>query len=635
MVRDGGDWVAGRSVSSEKKHEYWVRQWNHRRDYYDKENRLYGRLIAFALDQEHYKRNHGEMNNDSSRIQPKGQQLLNLIRHKLSLLVTPPVSIEARPVQPIQDANAAIVSRRIIEQVVEDPKRRYKSVRHRMVLSGLAGGRGSVAIEWDHSVNGVVLRNMDPRRLYPTPGFLDLHDPRVPDVIEEVPMRLSQVKRMAGWTIPADLKPDNWTPDHPQGASQDSKWIDMDASEGGPPVSEGTEDDGIVTILKCYSRRDPFQQTRPVSISRDLPESEWYWTNDAGERVMMAESPQQPADGFRLVTRDEDAREMEMYQGGYLCIVAPFGSKKPLWEGTWLPDAVNTDVRLRSFPYMDFAPYLHPLRRAGKCDTQLNHSLQLIDNASFRAAWQQMRSASAIMVVQKGTLRDAQDRVWTPTDEPLQIAYATDRIAMEGISFHQAPGMNAALPQFRNMLDRQWSYIGSGDISMPADRSRDVAVGTIQAMQQSGDLPVQMHRDILHAEEAIAFGVILDYERAYRSDVQIVQWVTDEGELANAPVTGADLVDVNVTINSSPDFRALDADRIQAIAQFAGQMAQMPQLMVALAPMAGLPPEGVRALQQAVAQMQQQQPQPGMGSGTGQPPGPMPQMAATGVPAAA
>ena len=625
-----------RSVGPEKKHDYWVRQWHHRRDYYKQENDLYGRLIAFALDQEHYKRNRG-FSNDSTTIQPKGQQLLNLIRHKLALLVTPPVSIDARPVQPLQDANAAMVSRRIIEQVVEDPKRRYKSVRHRMVLSGLAGGRGSVAIEWDHSVNGVVLRNMDPRRLFPTPGFLDLHDPRVPDVIEEVPMRLSQVKRMAGWNVPASLTADNWTPDHPQGASQESKWIDMDgSSEGFPGVSEGTDDDGIVTVLKCYSRRDPFQQTKQVNLGmRDLPESEWYWTNDAGERVPMMQSPEQPADGFRLVTRDEDQRELELYSSGYLCIIAPFSpTKKPLWEGSWLPDAVNTDVRLRSFPYMDFAPYLHPLRRAGKCDTQLNHSLQLIDNASFRAAWEQMRSAQAIMVMLKGTVQDAQGRPFEPSDKPLQMAYATDRIAMEGISFHQAPGMNAALPQFRNMLDRQWSYIGSGDIAMPADRSRDIAVGTIQAMQQSGDLPVQMHRDILHAEEAIAFGVILDYTRAYRQDQEIVQWVTDNGELANASVTGADLVDVNVTINSSPDFRALDADRIQAIAQFAGQMATNPQLMATLAPFAGIPPEGVREIRAAVAQMQQQ-PQPTTGGEQDKPKAPAAQSALPAMPTAA
>lgn len=603
--------MAGRVASPEKKHDYWTRQWRYRKDvYYKRENDLYGPLIAFALDHEHYKRS-ARFSNDTTRIQPKGNQLTNLIRHKASLLVTPPVSIDARPVQPLTDANAAMVSRRVIEQAIEDPKRRYKSVRHRMVLSGLAGGRGTVAIEWDHAANGTVFRNADPRLLFPTPGFMDLHDPRTPDVIEEVPMLLSQVKRM-GWKVPKDLTPDGNRQEFPTGSQQESHRIDMDGNDAQPYPQdiEAGEGDGIVTILKCYSRRDPFDQTRVAAIPRDLPESEWYWTSDAGERVDYAETPVMPQDGrmWRLVMTAEDERELSLYAGGYLCIVAPhYKGRKPLWEGTWLPDAVNTDVRLRSFPYMDFAPYLHPLRRAGLCDTQLNHTLQLIDNASFRAAWEQMRTAQVLMTVPFGGLFDAQKRNFEPTDKPFQIAYYNDRMAAEGIGFHQAPGMNASLPAFRSMLDRQWSYQGTGDIAMPADRSRDVAVGTIQAMQQSGDLPVQMHRDILAAEEAIAFGVILDFERAYRADAQLVQWVTDEGELANARVTGADLVDVNVTLNAAPDFRQMDADRVQAIAQFAGQTAQMPQLMVALAPMAGLPPEGVRELRQAVGQMLQAQ----------------------------
>jgi hypothetical protein len=167
--------------------------------------------------------------------------------------------------------------------------------------------------------------------------------------------------------------------------------------------------------------------------------------------------------------------------------------------------------------------------------------------------------------------------------------------------------MNSSLPGFRNMLNQEWSYIGTGDVNMPAERSRDIPVGTIEALQKTGDLPVQMHRDIMQAEEAIGFGVILDYERAYRSDKELVQWVTDNGELANAYVSGADLVDSNVLLSASPDMHSMDADRIQAVAQFVGQMQQMPQLMAAMAPLAGIPPEGVRNIQRAVGQMMQQQ----------------------------
>jgi hypothetical protein len=605
--------VAERRVAPEKVHDYWVRQWEHRSDYYRNENDLYGRLIAFSLDMEHYRRNHG-FQADSRRIQPKGQQLYNLIRHKAALLSTPPINIEARPVQPVADADAAIIARRVIETKLENPMTRYKLVRHRMVLSALGGGRGTVAIEYDRMAGGVVLRNTDPRFLMHTPGFLDMHDPRTPDVIEIVPMRLSAVrrKRASGWSVPADLRADNWKPDHPSGVAQDSHWVELDSEGPNNPsadVGDGTDDDGIVTILKCYSRRDPFSETRAASVPRELPQEQWFWTDDAGQRIPLLEAPNPPFPGARLVTTAEDERQLEMYPDGYLCIIAPFyQGKKPLWTGSWLPDAVNTDVRLRSFPFMDMPGYLHPLRRTGLCDTQLNVTMQQIDNMSFRAAWEQMRMAQLIGVVPFGKLFKSDGRTaFELSDDPIQMAYAMDRLSMEGISWTQAPGMNSALPQFRQMLDRQWSYIGTGDIAMPAERSRDIPVGTIEAMQRTGDLPVQMHRDIMQAEESIAFGVILDYERAYRSDKELVQWVTDSGELASAYVSGSDLVDANVIITASPDWRALDSDRIQAVAQFVGQMAGMPQLMSAMAPLAGIPPEGVRNIQRAVAQMQMQQ----------------------------
>ena len=158
-----------RRASQQKKHEYWVREWQHRREVYRSENELYGKLIDFVLDQMHYKRNRS-MDNSSQRIQPRGQQLTNLVRHKTALLVTPPLSVEARPVQPMADADAAIVTRRVVEQVVESPRLLYKNTRHRMVLTGIAAGRGVVAIEWDHNVNSVVFRNVDARTFFPVPG---------------------------------------------------------------------------------------------------------------------------------------------------------------------------------------------------------------------------------------------------------------------------------------------------------------------------------------------------------------------------------------------------------------------------------------------------------------------------------
>ena len=101
-------------------------------------------------------------------------------------------------------------------------------------------------------------------------------------------------------------------------------------------------------------------------------------------------------------------------------------------------------------------------------------------------------------------------RAFELTDQPFQIAYTNDAVTGERIKFFQGPGMNSAMPAFRSILNQQWSFIGTGDITMPAERSRDIAVGTIQAMQQSGDLPVQLHRQGLTSDEAIEYGIVLD-----------------------------------------------------------------------------------------------------------------------------
>lgn len=603
--------MAERKAAPDKVHDYWVRQWEHRKQYYAPFNDLYGRLIEYALDMDHYKRNYS-WNTDARRIQPKGQQLRNLIRHKLSLLCTPPIYIEARPVQPVDDADAAIIAKRVIEQRLEDPKRRYRLVRYRWAESALAGGRGVIAIQYDRNAGGTCFSLRDPRKVMHTPGFLDMHDPLTPDVIEEVPMRKSAVfaMREAGWDVPDDLKADNYKSDDTRGSQMDSSHVDLSAESGGvePAVGDGTDDDGIVTILKCYARRDPFRQTRVAAVPRDLPPEQYYWTDGAGMRVPMLESPNPPFQGARLVTQDEDARELEKYPDGYLCIIAPFyQGKKPLWQGGWLPEAVNTDVRLRSFPYMDMPGYLHPLRRSGKSDTELNVTMQQLDDMSLRAAWEQMRMAQLIGVIGGRLFKSDLQTPFELTDAPIQLAYTDNALTQAGINWVQAPGMNAALPQFRQMLDRQWSYIGSGDISMPADRSRDIAVGTIEALQRSGDLPVQMHRDIMQAEEAIGFGIVLDYERAYRSDKELVQWVSDEGELQTANVSGADLVDANVLLTASPDSHRIDADVMQAVAQFAGQLSQMPALLAEMAPYAGLPPEAVRGIRRSLKIQEQLQ----------------------------
>jgi hypothetical protein len=613
-------------MTAKQMHEHCTKNWQWAREYYRPWNDLFGRLLAFCLDLEHYKRETG-YTNDRRRIQPKGQQLFNLVRHKLAQLSTAALNLMCSPVQPMMDGTKAEVSKRLIEQTIYDPMRRYKVVRHRMILAALAAGRGATAIEYDPRI-GVCFRNVDPRRLHTCPGYYDLHDPRNPWVIEEVPMRLSAVRAMksAGWSVPRDLMPDDWKSDYGDGNQQDTSRIQFDGDSNKPGADEGNDTDGIVTILKCFYRAHPDGSSQPEAPSRALPRDEWHYRSPDGQRIPAGpgledgtEEPPMGMDGMPLplVTENDAEDQFPTAPDGYLCIVAPFyKGQKPLFEDyTWLPGKVNEDVVLSAFPYMQMLGYRHPLRLVGTSDTQLNHSMQVIDNASFRAAWEQMRMAQAIMVFQRGALVDESDRNFVLTDQPIQIAYAKDRMAAEAVQIHQAPGMNAAMPQFRTMLNQQWAYIGSGDIAMPAERSRDIAVGTMQAMQQMGDLPVRLHLEDLGLEESIGFRVVLDYTRAYMTAKQMVTWVADDGDQMYAEVTAEDLAPMNVMVAPPGEKSVLDTERLQAISQFAGQTSQSPELMMALLAETNFSPETKRALGQlaqrmmAMQQMQMQPPQ--------------------------
>jgi hypothetical protein len=195
--------MARRASASEKKaHDLVRRRYEHAKSYWSTQNDLYPRLMDFCLDLGHYRQN-DSFSRDRRRIQPKTQRQFNLIRHKASLLLRQAPQFDTHAVQPGADSAAAEVSRRIIENIFNDPLKAYHDPRSRMVWSALAGGRGCMAVDW-HPKWGVCFRFVDPRRLHITPGFTFLHDPRNPCVLEEVPMRLSEVRTTyratAAWT---------------------------------------------------------------------------------------------------------------------------------------------------------------------------------------------------------------------------------------------------------------------------------------------------------------------------------------------------------------------------------------------------------------------------------------------------
>ena len=484
----------------------------------------------------------------------------------------------AHAVQPGASGKAAEISRRVIENIFLDPLKGYHDTRSRFVWSALAGGRGTIAIDW-HPIYGVVMRFMDPRRFHITPGHTFLHSPLTPFCQEEVPMRQSELARMskAGWNIPKNLSPDDWKPDYATGGQRDDSLVDFHGGQSAnlPGTDESEESDKIVTVLKTWYRHDPYADERKVEAEADMPMDEWHFVDDAlgikqpfdptNPVPPMSEATGQP---LRLVTRQSDMYEPSKGEDGYLCITAPFGQvEKPLFEGKWLEGSMSPDATLPSFPYMEMGCYTHPLRRTGLSDTEATRTLVVVDNSSYRQAYEQTRQTGGILVTEAGALLDSEGNQFQFSDDPISIAYAKDRLSLDGVNFFQAPGMNATMPAFRNMVEQSWVHIGTGDMAMGPDRSRDIAASTVQQLQQQGDLPVQLHQQDLNQQEGIGGAVALAYCRAYMGD-NVVSWVSDSGEVAYATVRGTDLVPLKVTVTAGNEWQQKDIDRVQAQAQF-------------------------------------------------------------------
>jgi hypothetical protein len=250
---------------------------------------------------------------------------------------------------------------------------------------------------------------------------------------------------------------------------------------------------------------------------------------------------------------------------------------------------------------MELVGYTHPLRRAGLSDTELTKDLVVVDDSSFRATFEQMQQAGGVLVAQQGKLVDSEGKPFRfrSAGGEMPVAWKTDPMAGE-LQFFQAPGMNTAMPQFQQMIADQWQHIGTGDFAgqLGPDRSKDIAVGTANLLQQTGDLPVQLHGMMLAQQEAIGAVVALTFCRAYMGD-NVVSWVTDEGEAAYSVVRGSDLVPLNVTVRADKEWRQQDVDRVQAMAQLLGQVIPMqlpPPVLAALWKEAGFSANTFQAL---------------------------------------
>lgn len=545
----------------------------------------------FALKQQHYEDETGETR-DRRRIRPKGRELIGKLRHKVGTICKH-LFYSVRPVDEETDPVAAKQVEMVLGTELNDPMKDYHQRREDMVLAALASRLGVVALDFVPGIGSfegeVLPRTVDPAgRFYWTPGWKSPHDPTCPWVAEIKDMRTVDVLRMkrAGWKNTDQVVPDGGypTPGSKGDATQAPGNTRLPSSASALPGPGVSVAEPRTTLIHFYERICPDTEIRPKKNSLrklrpedrflrcdlcgyenrdhnglDLPASETLPCPSCAATAQEIEFDGDPDMLPKLsrVEHEMDSEEVLSYPRGREVIIAPFSDCAVLVDLPWR--------KIRSVPYIVLQGYEHPYEPIGMSDTAYDWSLQLIADALMRQAYEQMADNRDLIIAPEDGLVDAAGEPWQFADSQGRVAYWTGQGNPMVQHFQGTgipPGWREIFGQVQNVLMRD---MGTSDISMGPEQSRDIAVGTIRAMQETGEIPTDHHIRRLHRAESIGFGVWVDLIRCCWSLKRLVRMYPKDGQAIFATIRGMDLPNVDVVVEAEPQIKDVDTQEVDAL----------------------------------------------------------------------
>ena len=563
--------------------------WRDSRGYYREYFQLVERCKDFLLRQAHYADDPG-ITLDDARLAPKGAELNDQHRYKLAQILSEGPYVETHPRDVVQDPQASEYAKRVLMSIVEDNTNRYSKFRRRVVSGALAVGTGYGMVHWkaDRGPMGdVVFESLEPQQVLVCPGYLDAHDPCCPWLIIERHEPVKSVKAKGGdgeydWKNTADLWPDN------RGRyGTEEEWVKASA-EPSPNEEYGAE---TVTVLYCYYRTSGVTYSSEAG-SRSLGQDDQYMAcaecdyrsmdhermPDGGLPEMGSACPQCLAaymDGKRdapaylyRVTSERLTEERLKHPKGRLVIVAPVQHRE-FYDGDW-------QAPTRSFPVLQCRAYENPYELMGGSDTLLYWSLQALMDQIRKQAYDQMVTSKPIIIVSGDpdgkSLVDASGRPFMYTAESGQMAYWNGPPGMVQSMIHQfsPQGMPAALPTLYNIISQSFYQArGVGQVQFGPEQSKDVAYRSLLLQKESGDIPVEDHKQIWREEEGLFLGCVLDVWTHNSSSARAIRYLGPDGTMGFQLLKGSDIPNVDVSVGTPPQIKQGAIDEVQALTQWA------------------------------------------------------------------
>lgn len=596
--------------------------------------KLQSEELAYSLKLRHYKYDTGNTY-DRNRVQPHGPELFDLIRHGWSEICSVHTYIECRPQQPGADSPEMVEDAKIVlESILHDPLKQYARLRRRWVMGALAARSWVMAIDVIPNVgpygSEIGFRLVPPWRFHRAPGWQDIHDFTCPWVCEEATMRLTDVRRRKGWKNLDKVVSDRKALDGGEGgsAAQDHEKSELQQSET-----------DVVTVLKFWFRDDgaTYEQPRPerrqLSPYQQFGECPMCQHQDAevprdeiGQVLSAEQMPMCPECGAAplLPVRElEDVDIFKRFPNGRLVIVAP-NCKQVLYDDAW-------PQKMRSFPYMEMRAYDHPIDPAGPGETTIHWTSQMVLNNLRRFSWEQMRRNVDLLIAPFDGLVNSKKEPWTFNDLHGQVAFYTNPQAIDGLKHFQGPGIPSGLPTVYNIFAEQFRMgRGTDQIGLTSSQSKDIPVGTVNALLAQGAVPTRDKLAALQEEESVGFGILLDIAVQIWGDERAVRYLGKDGRWRMKMLRAAALHSMDVVVTASPTLSMVKAEELDAFSRWANML---PFQRATAAKLANIPMSFVRDLEEREKQagFMPGMPSPMPGGKVAPPPGPPPIAAGGGV----
>lgn len=549
--------------------------------------------IEFVLDQAQYDTDDGRTR-DEDQAMAKDLSLLSASRRKWSQIAATPTYINCYPIDysSPDDGFAAERTKWALEHEVYNPRKMYRRKRRRAIIGAVVGRVWYLLADWDAKLKEIVYRTKAPTEVIPCPGWQDAHDPQCPWVliiddidVEEARQRARDYGKLSDEEID-QIQPDQ-APGDLQGNKPSSRIPGMvnlhrAGGSGGPNRSKRN----TVRIIRAMYREDP--EAKQLDEERgepiDLNDDEQYMrcatcTHETRDHSFDPETGQLPdvgdpcpvcvANGTNPDTapRLQAVRQLQEHllgdkypDGRWIEILEK--SRTVIYDDAW-PYRKPDGTTLSSFPLAQFRIYDDPRHEIPNSDVSWQWNQQAL--ATYMLQWgiEQMRTSGRVVFMPYRGIVDEKGKPWAMSNRLDQIAFLKDPMMANAVKEFQPAGLPQSWSTLYGALTNNFrSNMGSGELGLGPDQSKDLPVGTVHAIIESGDVPVADGTAMILDEEGRFLGVVGEMIQCCWDSAHWVRYLAQDGQYAYEYISGADLTGVDVMITGDPGFDILQSSKL-------------------------------------------------------------------------